>query len=114
MSDEQSNDIKRLTKSSDNVVIAGIAGGIGEYLNIDPVVVRLVFLFGLVPGGWAFPLYILLWFVIPEKGHEHAQSSSKTNKTVEVPEQGKAKNDELHYARPIKDIDEMRDKLKDE
>jgi phage shock protein C len=35
--------IKRLYKSKDNRVIVGILGGIGEYLNIDPVLIRLVF-----------------------------------------------------------------------
>lgn len=47
-------------------MIAGVCGGIAEYFNIDPVVVRLVALLLLVGGimGGALP-YLILWVVVP-------------------------------------------------
>lgn len=60
---------KRLFRSKENRVFAGICGGIGEYFNVDPVLVRVIWLLtviftGLFPGVIA---YILLIFVIPVK-----------------------------------------------
>lgn len=58
---------KRLFKSSGNKVVAGVMGGIGEYFDVDPVFVRIVYIFataftGLVPGIVG---YILASVIIP-------------------------------------------------
>ena len=58
--------MKRLYRDKTNYKIAGICSGLGEYLNIDPVIIRLVFLFGLFLGGGLL-VYIIAWFVIPIK-----------------------------------------------
>lgn len=60
---------ERLYRSRDNKVFAGVVGGIGEYLNIDPVVLRVacIFLFaisGFVPGIIG---YIISIFIVPKK-----------------------------------------------
>jgi phage shock protein C len=56
---------KRLTRSSSERMIGGVAGGLAEYFNIDPTLVRLAFVvLALLPGP-SFLLYILLWFLIP-------------------------------------------------
>ncbi|MBX4181497.1 PspC domain-containing protein [Candidatus Parcubacteria bacterium] len=59
---------KKLYRSRDNKVFAGICGGLGEYFNIDPTVLRLFWLLmvifsGLVPGLVA---YILAILVVPK------------------------------------------------
>ena len=61
--------MKRLYKSNKNKVFAGIVGGIGEYFDIDPVILRLVWLLvviftGVFPGLLA---YIFATFVVPKK-----------------------------------------------
>jgi len=58
---------KKLYRSNDNKIIFGIAGGIGEYLNIDPTVIRVIWIFSTVFLGFSILAYILLLFVIPEK-----------------------------------------------
>ena len=58
--------MKRLYRDKTDYKIAGICSGFGEYLNIDPVIIRLVFLFGLLLGGGLL-VYIIAWFVIPIK-----------------------------------------------
>ena len=58
--------MKRLYRDKTHYKIAGIFSGLSDYLNIDPVIIRLVFLFGLFLGGGLL-VYIIAWFVIPIK-----------------------------------------------
>lgn len=62
---------KRLYRSRRDHIIAGIAGGLGEYFDVDPTIVRLVMLLLVFPGGAGLFLYIIGWVIIPpELGHE--------------------------------------------
>jgi phage shock protein PspC (stress-responsive transcriptional regulator) len=58
------NTTLRLTRSRDDKMIAGVAGGIGHYLNIDPVIVRLAFVL-LAFSGASLLFYPLLWWLMP-------------------------------------------------
>mgnify|MGYP000876486915 CR=1 FL=1 len=59
---------KRLYRSRQDRLIAGVCGGIAEYFNIDPVIVRLVAVLLLLPGGLpGFIPYLVMWAVVPEK-----------------------------------------------
>ncbi|MFA5877366.1 PspC domain-containing protein [Patescibacteria group bacterium] len=62
---------KHLYKSNTNKVFAGICGGLGEYFDIDPVLLRLIWVLvviftGVVPGIVA---YIIATFIVPEHSH---------------------------------------------
>jgi len=63
---ENNNSYRRLTRSTTDRRIAGVCGGIAKYLNIDPTVVRILFLvtifFGFI-GIWA---YLIVWVAAPE------------------------------------------------
>ena len=54
---------KRLTRSYRGV-IAGVCGGLGNYFNLDPVLVRAIFLLLFFMGGGIL-LYVILWIVVP-------------------------------------------------
>jgi phage shock protein PspC (stress-responsive transcriptional regulator) len=58
---------KQLQRSNDRM-IAGVAGGLAEYFNADPVLVRILFvlLTLLGGGGLGILIYIVLWIVMPE------------------------------------------------
>ena len=56
---------KRLYRSRTNKVIGGVCGGIGEYFNIDPVLIRLVLVLFSFMGGGGIIAYIIAWMVIP-------------------------------------------------
>lgn len=56
----------RLMRSRDDRMIAGVAGGIGRYLNIDPVLVRLAFVL-LAFSGASLLIYPLLWILMPQE-----------------------------------------------
>lgn len=61
------NPTQRLMRSRTDKMIAGVAGGIGQYLGIDPVIVRLAFV-ALVFTGVGVLLYPVLWLVMPIEG----------------------------------------------
>ena len=57
-----------LRRSRRNRVIAGVAGGLGEFFGISAFWFRLGFLIALIPGGVpGFLLYLLLWIIIPSE-----------------------------------------------
>jgi phage shock protein PspC (stress-responsive transcriptional regulator) len=60
------NEPKRLYRSRTDRQIAGVCGGLGEYFNIDPTLIRIVFLIMGLFGGNGIILYIVLAIVIPE------------------------------------------------
>ncbi len=61
------NEVKKsLHKSRDNKMIAGICGGIGEYFNIDPTLIRLGWVLFCAMGGSGIVAYIIAAIIIPE------------------------------------------------
>lgn len=56
---------KRLYRSRTERMIAGICGGLGEYLGIDPTIVRVVWVLISLMAGIGVLLYVILWVVIP-------------------------------------------------
>lgn len=64
---------KRLYRSTTDRKIAGICGGLAEYFDIDPVIVRIIAFILLLPGGLPGLLpYIILWIVVPENPNRSA------------------------------------------
>lgn len=61
-----------LRRSRTNRVGAGVAGGLGEYFNLDPVLFRVLFATSAFFGGAGVLLYLLAWAAIPEEGTTHA------------------------------------------
>jgi len=69
---------KKLYRSRKEHVIAGVAGGMGDYFGIDPVVVRVVFLLlALASMGFAFVFYLVLIFAIPKEPGEDVPVDKK-------------------------------------
>ncbi len=58
--------MKRLYRNTKEKKIAGVCAGLGEYFDIDPVIVRLLFLMSIFWGGGVIA-YLIAWFVVPEK-----------------------------------------------
>src|SRR5437660_3969299 len=57
---------RRLMRSSRERMWAGVAGGIAEYFDLDPSLVRLLWVAAtVISGGLAVPLYILAWIILP-------------------------------------------------
>ena len=58
--------MKRLMRSN-NKMICGVCAGIGEYLNLDPTVVRLLWILFSMMGGAGLLDYIIAAIIIPEE-----------------------------------------------
>lgn len=55
----------KLYRSNSDKVIGGVAGGLADYLDIDPVVIRILFVLLAIFGGSGVLVYIILWIAIP-------------------------------------------------
>lgn len=56
-----------LTRPRDGRMVAGVAAGIGRYLGVDPVIVRLVFVVLALAGGGGLLAYVIAWIVMPDE-----------------------------------------------
>ncbi|MBI9049660.1 MAG: PspC domain-containing protein [Anaerolineaceae bacterium] len=59
------NNDRKLTRSQNDRMIAGVCSGIGEYLDLDPTIVRLVFVVLLFLGGHGLLIYFILLIIMP-------------------------------------------------
>ena len=58
---------RKLYRSRSDRAIAGVCGGLADYLGIDPLVIRLLTLFLILFGGLSIWVYIILWLIVPEE-----------------------------------------------
>ena len=73
---------RRLYKSATDKVIGGVAGGVAEFFDLDPTIVRVVWaLLAVLTGGGLFLLYIVMWIVVPTspegEGSDAAEAGSE-------------------------------------
>ena len=61
------NDYKRLKRSRSNRMICGVCGGVGEYLNVDPTVIRILWIFCAFALGSGILAYIIAAIIMPEE-----------------------------------------------
>jgi phage shock protein C len=59
--------MKRLYRSKTNRIIAGVCSGIAEYFNVDPTLIRLLWLLFSLSGGAGVLAYFIAWIIIPEE-----------------------------------------------
>jgi phage shock protein C len=63
---------KQLYRSTTDRKIAGVCGGLAEYFDIDPVIIRVIFIILALPGGLPGIIpYIILWLIVPEEPAVH-------------------------------------------
>lgn len=63
---------KKLTRSRNNRMIAGVCGGVAEYFSLDPSLVRLAYaLLTLFTAFSGVIVYIIMWLVIPEENKQY-------------------------------------------
>ena len=66
MTEPSSNGSKRLYRTREGRVVAGVCAGLAAYFGIDPTLVRLAFALFTTFGGAGVLLYLVAWIVIPE------------------------------------------------
>ena len=58
---------RRLRRSRYDRIVAGVCGGLGRYMGLDPVVVRLAVVLLMLFAGMSLWVYIIMWLLIPEE-----------------------------------------------
>lgn len=89
-------EIKRLYRSRTDLMLGGVCGGLAKYLNVDPTIIRLVFVLLLFLGGGGFWIYLVLWIITPVEPLPESTSvievePSREEKAVESPADKKKK-----------------------
>ncbi len=72
----------KLTRSSSDRIVAGVCGGLAKYLGINAILVRLAFLVLLFASGIGFPIYVILWIVMPEANGTTLDGREPVQKSV--------------------------------
>ena len=77
---------KRLSRSKKDRIVGGVAGGLGEFFEVDSTIIRLIFVLVTIFGGSGVLLYLILWLVIPSSSRSISNRTIKSN-AEEIKEQ---------------------------
>jgi len=77
---------ERVLRRSTDRVIAGVCAGLGRYLGIDPVLLRIAFVILALAGGGGVVLYVIGWILIPEEkpGEELGSAPPSSTETLRL------------------------------
>ena len=71
------SELRVLRRSRDERVIGGVCGGLGRYLGIDAVLLRIAFVILAIAGGGGFLLYVVSWILIPQQREGEALGTDR-------------------------------------
>jgi phage shock protein PspC (stress-responsive transcriptional regulator) len=80
--DDPMDEPRRLTRSTESSYIAGVAGGLGRYFGLDPVLFRVAFGVSIVFGGIGLLAYVGLWLFLPRDDGEPSFMDSRSRATT--------------------------------
>lgn len=63
---------KKLVRKTDDKMIAGVAAGTAEYINMDVTLVRVLFAITTIFGGFGLVVYAVMWILVPEEGSDRS------------------------------------------
>ncbi|MBN1148332.1 MAG: PspC domain-containing protein [Anaerolineales bacterium] len=78
-----STETKKLYRSRTDRMIGGVCGGLGEYFNIDPTLVRVLFIFTALFGGPGLIAYLIMLIIVPEEPMPHDAVITTAAETAE-------------------------------
>lgn len=64
------DETRKLQRSTSNKMIAGVCAGIANYFNLDPTIIRILYLLMVFFAGFGILLYLILWLVIPSESQQ--------------------------------------------
>ncbi len=73
---------KRLFRSRKDGLIAGVCGGLAEYFDVDPSLVRLIFILAVFLGGAGLIVYLVAWLIVPENPEQSPTASFAKNQQM--------------------------------
>jgi len=90
----------KLYRSRTDSMIGGVCGGLGQYLGIDPIIVRLFFVLLALGDGVGVLIYLVLWLIVPRQGQAEAATLEENicAGAGEIAERARALGDDLREA----------------
>ena len=86
---------KRLFRNPDDEVVGGVASGIAAYFGIqDPLWIRIAFILTTISGGFAIPVYLVLWTILP-KAESSSDRLSMKGEPINIENIAKTVEDEI-------------------
>jgi len=79
---------KRLMRRRHDRMLFGVAGGLADYLNVDPVIVRLAFVLLTFLHGWGLLIYAVLAVVMPQEGDVAAKAQPFDEEEIVIKDAG--------------------------
>jgi phage shock protein C len=70
---------KKIYRSKDDYILAGVCSGLAEYFEIDPTLMRVIFVLLFIGGGAGFLIYLVLWLIIPKEGGKEVKVDREKN-----------------------------------
>ena len=67
---------RQLRRSTDDKMLAGVAGGVARYLDVDVTLVRVIIAVLALLNGFGLALYIAAWLLIPEDGEDQSLAAA--------------------------------------
>lgn len=104
---------KKLHRSKKDKIFGGVAGGLGEYFDIDPTIIRLIFVLFFAFGGSGFLIYIILWLILPGSNLEPAILNEEKVKDMadEIKERAQDFGKEMKKNHEVKELQKRRGHL---
>jgi phage shock protein C len=87
---------KKLYRSKKNRKIAGVCGGIAEYFDIDPIIIRLITLILVLSAGGGLIAYIIGWIIVPEES-DNPYPVPVRNKKVLISKRGQRTSEKASF-----------------
>ncbi|MBO3750511.1 PspC domain-containing protein [Streptosporangiaceae bacterium NEAU-GS5] len=80
--------VKQLRRTKDGRIVGGVCSGVGDYLGVDPNILRVALAVATLFGGFGVGVYAVAWLLVPEEGSQTSIvqdliSKNKDNPTVQ-------------------------------
>ena len=89
---------KRLYRDEENSVLGGVCSGLGSYFEIDPIIIRIIFIVTIFFGGFGTIAYIVLWIIVP-KAETTAQKLEMKGEPINIANIEKAIKEEFDHVK---------------
>lgn len=85
MNENDFSGVKKLQRTRDGRIVAGVASGLGRYVGIDPNIIRAALAVATFFGGLGVAVYAIGWVLLPEEGHDRSVLQDVIDKNKDNP-----------------------------